>query len=102
EADVAADRERGHAARATRPARVRRELGALRVVGGDADPGEHDEDEAAPVAWRIGRERDSDPREADAYREQPDRAAPVGPEAEEWLDEGRRDGRGEHERRGER
>ena len=98
-AEVAADREEAHPARAPQAACIGRELGALRVVRGHAEPGDDDEEQHERVRGRRGRHSDADPGDRHSGREQPERAALVGPEAEERLDDRGRHRRSEHERR---
>ena len=86
-AEVAADGEERHPARAALPARVGGELRALGVVRGDADAGDDHEQHDEPVARRVGGERDPDPRHGDPGGHQPVGAAAVGPEAEQRLDQ---------------
>ena len=101
-ADVAADREEAHPARPLGTAGVGGELRALGVVCSDAEPRDDDEQQHEPVGGRGSGERDPDARQRDAGRQQPERAAPVRPGAEERLHERRGSRRGEHHDRGER
>ena len=85
-----------------RPLDVGRELRALRVEGRSSEPRDDHEHDHEPVRGRVGGERHSDPGDRDAGRQKPDRAVPVGPEAEERLDDRRRHRRREHQHGGER
>src|SRR4051794_25614285 len=89
EAGVAADGDPRHAARAFLAADEAGELRAFRVVGGAAQPGHEDEQQHEPVARRVRRQRDPHAGDGDARGQQPHCAAPVGPQAEERLDQRR-------------
>ena len=95
-AEIASDREPGHPARPLATADEGRELRSFRVEGRNAHArGEHEQQDE-PVARRVRGQRDPDARQRDAGREQPHRPAPIGPQPEERLDQGRRSLRREH------